>query len=167
MMKEIDLTVPQGAIFSEDGKYRYALWRVWSTIRKPLCFNGLNPSTANHTMNDPTVIRLMFRADNAGFGGLLVSNLYGLVSSDPSVLLDNGQAVGTETDSYIRQMIELADGKVLCGWGSFPAVKLRAETVLKMIPKPYCLGVNKDGQPKHPLYIGYEVPMVKYKVSND
>jgi hypothetical protein len=35
-MDKIDLTIPQGAIFSEDRKNRYALWRVWSLNNKPL-----------------------------------------------------------------------------------------------------------------------------------
>ena len=52
--------------------------------------------------------------------------------------------------------------KHLCGWGSFKPVKQRASTVLNMLKEPYCLGVNRDGQPKHPLYVGYDVPMVKY-----
>lgn len=157
-MKEIDLNIPQGAIFSENRKYRYALWRVWSMNKSPLMFIGLNPSKAGSTTNDPTVIRLMARASRAGFGVLLVANLYSLVSSNPELLLQNDDTIGLETDVYLQQMIDMTNkqGRVLCGWGSFPAAKIRAKQVLSMIQKPYCLGVNSDGQPKHPLYISYD-----------
>jgi hypothetical protein len=162
-MKPIDLTMPMGAIFSEDGRYRYALWRVWSQIKPLLLFVGLNPSTANGLINDPTVARLMARARKEGFGGLLAGNLYGLVSEDPKILLKDIEVIGTENDAYLKLLIELASkGRVLCGWGSFPAARKRAKAVLKLIPLPYCLGVNDDGQPTHPLYIAYDVPMVKY-----
>jgi len=156
----INLFNPTGAVFSPDGRYRYALWRVWNQIRQPLLFIGLNPSTADHTMNDPTVTRCITRAAREGFGGLLVGNLFALVSSDPDVILKDSEAIGIATDDYLQKMIGMA-GKVLCAWGSFPAAKKRSETVLGMIPEPYCLGINRDGQPKHPLYISYGIPMLK------
>ena len=164
-MKQIDLTTPKGAIFSEDGKYRYSLWRVWSRARQPLMFIGLNPSTANGIMDDPTITRLMVRADQAGFGGLLAGNLYALVSSSPEVLLNDGDAVGGETDDYLQQMIAIA-GAVLCAWGSFSAANKRASKVLEMVPVPLCLGVNGDGHPRHPLYISYVVPMIRYNLED-
>ena len=160
-MKPIDLTTLKGAIFSDDGQYRYALWRVWSHTRLPLMFIGLNPSTANGIMDDPTITRLMVRSDQAGFGGLLAGNLYALVSSNPEVLLKGGDAVGPETDDYLRKMIAMS-GVVLCAWGSFPAASKRASIVLEMVPVPLCLGVNEDGNPKHPLYISYHVPLSRY-----
>lgn len=162
-MKKIDLTIPTGAIFSDDGQHRYALWRVWSQVRQPLMFIGLNPSTANGTMNDPTITRLMVRAELEGFGGLLAGNLYALVSSIPSPLTWREDAIGDEADDYIRQMVSLAS-RVLCAWGSFPAAKKRVDAVLNMIPEPYCLGINGDGQPKHPLYIPYSTKMVKMEL---
>ena len=163
-MKEIDLTIPQGAIFSDDGKYRYALWRVWSQARPILMCIGLNPSKAGAIISDPTVTRGCIRADREGFGGFFMGNLYGLVSTDPRELLTNGLfgwAVGELTDYYLRQMISLS-AKHLCAWGSFKPVTYRAPMVLKMISEPYCLGVNSDGQPKHPLYVGYNVAMSRY-----
>lgn len=163
-MKTIDLTIPKGAIFSEDGKYRYALWRSWSQYRKPLMFIGLNPSTANGTMNDPTITRLMARADQEGFGGLLAGNLYALVSSNPSVLLGEGDTIGPETDDYLLKMIGMT-GRVLCAWGSFSAAKDRAEEVIKLVVEPYCLGINAGGAPKHPLYIPYDKQMVRYRIT--
>jgi hypothetical protein len=38
-----------GAEFSTDRKYRYALWRKWDAINPLAMFIGLNPSTANES----------------------------------------------------------------------------------------------------------------------
>jgi hypothetical protein len=157
----INVYNPTGAIFSPDGKYRYALWRVWDQKRDLLLFIGLNPSTATATTEDPTVTRCIARAKKQGFGGLLVGNLYALVSSDPGVLRNGIDVIGETTDYYLAIMITMARA-VLCGWGSFPAAKKRSGEVLDMIAFPYCLGTNRDGQPKHPLYISYNTPMIKY-----
>lgn len=160
-MKAIDLSNLKGAVFSEDRKYRYALWRMWS-LRQPLLLIGLNPSTANEISNDPTITRCMARAAKEGFGGLLMANLYAYVSTNPKVLLGSDEFIGIENDDYLKQMITLAK-RTVCGWGSFDAAVKRSVVVLAMIKEPYCLGVNKDGQPKHPLYIHYDAPIVKYE----
>lgn len=163
-MNQIDLTIAKGAIFSEDRKYRYALWRIWNPNRKMLLSISLNPSKAGVFNDDPTVTRDISRAYRNGFGGLFKANLYPLVSTDPNELLKNELNVELDNnDYYLREMIRLS-GLHLVGWGSFKPVKFRAPQVLAMIPEPYCLGVNMDGQPKHPLYVGYDVPMKRYQV---
>jgi len=161
-MKDIDLSIPKGAIFSDDREYRYALWRVWSTTKPMLMTIGLNPSVAGELKDDPTITRLTSRAYKTGYGGLLMSNLYAFVSTNPDRLLNNGNAVGELTDYYIKEMVKLSEVQ-LCGWGSFKPVVKRAPVVLAMLTEPYCLGVNTDGQPKHPLYISYDTPMVKFQ----
>lgn len=166
----IDLTTPMGAVFSPDGRYRYALWRMWDPSVPPLMFIGLNPSTASETTNDPTITRMIHRAMKDAFlgrreyGGLLVGNLYSLVSTDPKALADELFPLLEEdvTCSYLAQMIKLA-GRVLVGWGAFPEAAERAPIVLKMVNEPYCLGLTADGHPKHPLYIPYSTPMVRMK----
>ena len=160
-MLQIDLSLPKGAIFSEDRKYRYALWRVWSPNKPLLMAIGLNPSIASEIKDDPTITRLMSRAYKTGYGGFLMANLFALVSTDPKALLNNGNAVGELTDYYIKEMVKLSKVQ-LCGWGSFKPVIHRASEVYKILTNPFCLGVNADGQPKHPLYISYDTPMVKY-----
>lgn len=160
-MRNIDLTIPKGAIFSDDGKYRYALWRVWNIHRPLLMQIGLNPSRAGAVRNDPTVTRNMSRAYKYGYGGLLQANLYAYVSTVPKVLLGDGDFVGEFTDDYLRLMVSMSS-RQLCGWGSFPPVAERAPIVFAMLTEPYCLSVNADGEPKHPLYISYGTPMEKY-----
>lgn len=46
-----------GATFSPDRRYRYLLWRMWSPAMPVANFVLLNPSTADETVNDPTVER--------------------------------------------------------------------------------------------------------------
>ena len=160
-MREIDLHIPKGAIFSDDRIYRYALWRVWNNNRPVLLQIGLNPSKADEIRSDPTITRGIVRANRTGFGGFLMANLFAYVSTQPEALLGDGDFIGEYTDYYLKRMIEMSR-KQICGWGSFKPVKYRASIVLGMIKEPYCLGVNADGQPKHPLYVGYNVPMIKY-----
>jgi len=162
-MRKLELNIPKGAIFSDDRKYRYSLWRIWSPNKPLLMTIGLNPSVASEISDDPTITRLQSRAYKAGYGGLLMANLYAYISTNPYALLKGGDFIGEYTDYYLRQMIEMSD-KQLCGWGSFNPVKYRASIILRMIKEPYCLGVNADGQPKHPLYVGYDMPMIKYFV---
>jgi hypothetical protein len=164
-MREVDLTIASGAIFSDDRKYRYILWRIWNPNRPIMGQNCLNPSKAGEFNNDPTITRGMVRADKNGFGGFVMTNLFGLVSTDPKALLNNPSAVGEFTDYYISQMVEITQIQ-LCGWGSFKPVSLRCDIVYPMLSNPYCLGTNNDGQPKHPLYVGYDVPMIKYRKTN-
>jgi len=162
-MNKIDLTRPKGAIFTEDGKHRFALWRIWS-VRKPLLmFIGLNPSKANQITDDPTITRLIKRAAITGFGGLLGANLFTLVSTDPGALLVEPDVIIPDySDYYIEEMIKLSSIQ-LCAWGSFTAVKMRAPSVYKKLKNPHCLGINADGEPMHPLYVSYEKPLVKYE----
>lgn len=162
-MKNIDLNIPNGAIFSDDRRYRYALWRIQIPTKPVLGVVGLNPSKAGVANNDPTVVRLICRTSNifATFGGFILTNMHGLISTDPDILLNNPDAVGELNDYYIKQMVELTECQ-LCGWGSFKPVIYRADAVYSMLNNPVCLGVNADGQPKHPLYVSYETPMVLY-----
>lgn len=161
MLQKIDLTVPKGAIFTDDRKYRYVLWRVWNPNRKVYMQIGLNPSVANELRNDPTITRGIVRAEHEGYGAFLMANLYGFVSTDPKALLKNDNTVGGLNDYYIREMVKLSDIQ-LCAWGSFKPVPQRAPAVFEMLKNPYCVGINSDGQPKHPLYVGYDVPLTKY-----
>ena len=166
-MKVIDLTIPKGAIFSDDGKYRYVLWRSWKAnpiIRLQI---SLNPSSAGALNDDPTITRSMTRANQDGFGALIQENLSAFISTDPKIFLKEGCQIGAETNEYLKHAIVLtlmSGGQVVIAWGSFPGLTWRAAQVLRMIPEPYCLGVNADGQPKHPLYVSYKTPVKRYLI---
>lgn len=148
-----------GAAFSRCGRYRYKLWRQWSADPGVL-FLLLNPSTADAVSNDATIERCERRARTMGFGALLVANLFAHRSTDPGALYVVDDPVGQDND---RAILELANAAsmVVCGWGKHGALHRRGEAVLQMLVQaghePYMLQLNKDGTPKHPLYVSYAV----------
>ncbi len=167
MPSSVDLFgASSGAIFSPDERYRYSLWRIWDTALPVLLFLMLNPSKANASDNDPTVERCQRRSIQLGFGGLFVANLFGLVSTDPTVLKGHPDPVGPENDEAIMIAARQA-GMVICGWGTHGQLNGRGERVLTMLREaliqPYCLLQNSDGSPGHPLYVPYDrkpIPLV-------
>lgn len=152
------------AIFSEDKKYRYALWRLWSDEPKVM-FIGLNPSTANETDDDPTIRRVKRFAFDWGYGGVYMMNLFPLISTDPTILTEFYDALHEGED--IENMRHLLDTARKCkdivfAWGNFKEAKRRAESVSGYFKQGMCLGTNKNGTPKHPLYISSKATPVKF-----
>lgn len=149
-----------GAKFSGNREYRYRLWRTWDSATLPALFILLNPSTADETKNDPTVERCERRARTMGFGGLVVANLFALRSTDPKALYSHSDPVGEINDLAILSAAVNA-GIIICGWGRHGAYLSRGDHVRALLVKHnismHCLGINKDGSPKHPLYVAYDV----------
>lgn len=151
------------AVFSPDGKYRYLLTReglggvLGSTLT--VMSIGLNPSTATADKNDPTIRREIGFAQRAGFGRFVKTNLYGLVSPYPGDLLAVEDPVG-ENDAAILNAARSSD-MVIAAWGTWPKLKrifpARVAHVVAMLKNAgitlMSYGSNKDGSPKHPLYL--------------
>ncbi|WP_368188730.1 DUF1643 domain-containing protein [Aeromonas sp. R7-3] len=77
---------PRHAVFSPCRTYRYALSRVWATDKPYALFIGLNPSTADETLDDPTIRRCIDFAKRRGYGGLVMANLFAYRATDPEVM---------------------------------------------------------------------------------
>lgn len=148
-----------GATYSACGNYRYKLWRQWEPSGKVLTFVMLNPSTATEIQNDPTVERCQRRAIALGFGGLRVTNIFALRSTDPNALYETDDPIGPENDEAILESVRDA-ALVIAAWGAHGDYMDRGEKVQKLLLKAgvaiYCLGTTKNsGMPRHPLYVGY------------
>lgn len=148
------------AVYSDCEAYRYALTRAWGAGPKAL-FVLLNPSTATEVQNDPTVERCERRARALGFGAFRVVNIFAYRATDPRALRTARDPVGPGNDTALVDAVAWAD-QILCGWGGHGAHLgrgLAVEAVLRKTGVPlFHLGLTKDGQPKHPLYIGYAIP---------
>ena len=157
-----------GASFDRRRIYRYRLWRQWDASRPTIGFVGLNPSTADHRTDDPTLRRLLSFSKAWGFGALELVNLYAYRATDPTELRTAQDPVGPRTDVFVRRMARTAETVVVC-WGAPGAKGDRAEALLTWMARrgitPYCLGTNKDGSPKHPLYLPKSTERVPYVVA--
>lgn len=168
-------TMQRYACLSDCGRYRYTLIRHWGPLppslwaaAEALIVVMLNPSTANHLIDDPTVGRCVGFAEREGKRALIVLNLYGLRATSPTALLTAADPVGPLNDGYLiayARMARESGAPVLAAWGMnakpdrvaafrriFHGVDLR------------CLGVTKAGHPRHPLYVRGDQPLVPWPV---
>ena len=154
-------------IISECGSYRYTLKRDWP---KPCLFIMLNPSTADAAKDDPTLKACMRFAKREGCTSLTIVNLFALRSPNPDILLKRANPSGSQNRAYQATEIEKArGGLVIVAWGSHKSTGIKKDNIsalLKIIRgeglTPYCLGVNKDGNPKHPLYLKNNQELIEY-----
>lgn len=154
------------ALLSDDQLYRYALWRVWGP-HTCLRFVMLNPSTADATLDDPTIRRCVGFARREGYDGLVVLNLYAYRATDPRALLACADAVGPLNNLHLTTHLAaaaLAGEPVVAAWGA-NAHPRRAREVLDLTEHRVdwrCLGTTKDGHPRHPLYVKGDQPLVPF-----
>ena len=144
------------AIISPCGAYRYVLWRCWDPDLPCVVFIMLNPSNADAETDDPTIRRCRSFAQSWGFGSIRIVNLYAYRSPNPRDLVPLSQAVrtGPLNDSYIKRVCAMDNAMIVAAWGAHQIAVSRVADVSMLIGnRPiYCLGENKNGTPKHPLY---------------
>ncbi len=141
-----------GAILSEDKKYRYQLWRIWDDKLPKIAIVGLNPSTADDTINDPSIIRCIGFTKSWGYGGFYMVNLFAYRATNPNELNEQIDPVGVDNDKHLIDIYSRVE-KVICAWGNRGTLKDRNKEVLTFIDTPYCIKKNSNGEPAHPLYL--------------
>lgn len=152
--------ISSSAEFSECGKYRYALHRLWDYSKPVAMCIGLNPSTANAEENDPTISNLMRILHKNGYGGLYMMNLFALISPNPDDLRACPDPV-KDNDKWIHTIRPLCDEVIFC-WGNFKQAGYRSKIMVQMYHEALCFGKNKNGSPKHPLYLKNNVKLNYY-----
>lgn len=161
------------AVISECGNYRYWLER---TIENPVGdkvfgFFGINPSTADASLDDATVRKWKGFALRNECSRFIVGNLFAYRSTDPAVLKGVSDPLGPERDYYLNKIISEVDIIVPC-WGRINKIPKNLKWVvddmmnlLQESGKPVlCFGKTACGQPKHPLMLGYDTPLESYGI---
>jgi hypothetical protein len=148
------------AEFSADGCYRWKLTRGDQSAR---CLHWicLNPSKAGISIEDPSTRRIGGFTWDLGYNGYTLHNLFAVCATDPRAMMDLPDPVGAENHAYIMRLLDRAlDRKepVICAWGNDGTYMDQANTMLgwlEVLPpwQLWCLGLTKQGQPLHPLYV--------------
>lgn len=157
------------AVFSEDGRYR-TLMRRWIGEAFPeryILFIGMNPSTADAMVNDPTCAREWTFAQREGFDAMVKANVGDYRATHPKMLLEPGvEACSPANLPAIRAQAAGAARVVLChgklNKALAPAGRALVEALQADGIEIWCFGTNGDGSSKHPLYLRADTPLVRW-----
>ena len=149
------------AWISEDGDYRYTLFRGWTSKPDPdlMGWIMLNPSKADANIDDRTIKKCMATAARWGYDGMFVVNLFALRSTDPGEIDLSSEPIGPENDGAIAEIALNKCDLIVAAWGvpKTSRIERRIRDVLKIVfPRPlHALALSKGGHPRHPLYLPY------------
>lgn len=168
--------ISDGCEFSECRRWRYTLWRTWQqqgaqadlfaaglNQRRDeyLMIVGLNPSTADERVDDPTIRRCINFARKYGFGGLCMTNLFGWRATDPKSMMKwsimGHDVIGKDNDHWLAESARNA-GLIICAWGNDGPFLGRAKAVIALLQQHvrgplHCFRKTGAGEPEHPLYL--------------
>ena len=172
--------VQSTATFSDCGRYRYRLGRVWDIGRPMLPWVLLNGSVADAKRNDPTVVRVIGFTYRWGFGGLWLVNAYAAMATRPRDLFAMDDNIGEHNQHYVQRTIRDANRQweslgrncplpIIVGWGNHGKRAGHDQRVMRWIRQAgppvsvQCLGVTKQDCPLHPLYLRADARRVEYE----
>lgn len=161
------------ATISPCGSYRYTLERRVPGVddQRTLAWLMLNPSTADAAQDDPTIRKVLGFTSRAGYGSIVVVNLFGWRATDPKVvstMLHRGPGhVGerlerVEGPDNRESILRAADfsAAIVCAWGAMPWAQTQGKRVTSWLRVAgatlLCLGTSKGGYPLHPLMPSYD-----------
>lgn len=175
-------TQTRETLFNEDRTHRFTLWREFdcglsgeSLVKdgntfKPgyVQFIGLNPSTADEKLDDPTIRRCIGYVRAWGYGALCMTNLFSFRATDPKDMLAHDEPIEMAIRNA-QEVEKIAEGAalIICAWGTLGSHKTRAAKFIKHLRDVrkftiYHLGLNGDGSPKHPLYLSKTLKPIPY-----
>lgn len=144
---------------STDGIYRWWLYRCWAVEGPLIIWIMMNPSTADHKKNDPTIQKIMRYSKRWGYAAAVVLNIYAYRTSRPENLpQQESDRIGRSNDWWIETMLRYAKRKnvpVICAWGAKHKERghwvrdIAADHGLQL----QCLEIALNGEPKHPRFL--------------
>ncbi|WP_084398329.1 DUF1643 domain-containing protein [Henriciella aquimarina] len=161
------------ATLSDCGNYRYRLGRImrepmpvesmalaWYTPPRVMAFVMLNPSTADAYEDDPTIRRCVGFARRDDYDEICVMNLFAGRATKPSDLFKMDDPEGPDNREH-WQALKKSSATIICAWGADRRAIPQAEKFIAFMEGRdlHCLGMSKDGHPRHPLYLKSETPV--------
>ena len=150
--------ISRSADISSDRKERFSLSRIWDSKKPKVLYIMLNPSYADDELDDPTIRRLIFFSKKFRFGGFYVTNLFTQITPYPKELnmYDHSNKKNLKIISELIQKSDL----IVYAWGNLISEPME---LTKLIESPLCFGINKNGTPKHPLYLPSNSKLFKFR----
>lgn len=154
------------AVISPCGLYRYRLERQLAMTGPVYAFFGINPSTADASVDDATVRKWTGFCKRWGASRFIVGNVFAYRSTDVKALAALDDPHGPDIGDHITDIITEADILVPC-WGNTSKVPPVLQEFFDVLMdalvssgKPVrCFGMTKAGDPMHPLMLGYDTPL--------
>lgn len=148
------------ALFGGPGDcYRYRLSRTWNDKRPHALFVMMNPSTADLTVDDPTVAKCGRFARAWGFGGVCIGNTFAYRATDKKHLRLVADPIGPENDKHLVSMAKASEMVIFAyGQPGHRSLAPRGQQVARLLTAraaviPHVLKLSKHGIPTHPLYL--------------
>jgi hypothetical protein len=158
------------AIISDCGLFRYRLDRDVQLDGIVAALIGVNPSTADATINDATIRKDMGFARVNGWRKIIKGNVFAYRATDVRALAKVEDAIGPLNRWHIDQIIDDADVLVPCYGDRAKLPKGlhvyldRMLSYLVASGKPILtFGHTNGGDPKHPLMLAYTTKLVPLK----
>lgn len=159
-----------GATFSDCGRYRQALTRDWTIegqAPRSIMFLGMNPSTAGVEISDPTCHREVGFAKRWGFSRYLKGNMLDWRATSPKDIPHDPQLACSPAN--IPAIVDMAKEVefVVLAYGKlhkrYQPIVNEILAAVRASGKPlHCLGLNKDGSAKHPLYLRSDTELMVF-----
>lgn len=162
------MDVIRKASFSRCGQYRYQLTREWDGGSGKCVFIGLNPSTADAYVDDPTIRRCMDFACRWGYSHMTMINLFAFKTPHPALLKQAEDPEGSHNRRVLRRSCMSAN-LIVAAWGAhgtFANQANKLQGIWNRYPV-FCFGLTKSGQPLHPLYQRSDAKLIEYSSSKD
>lgn len=172
MSDELLFAHGSSAVISPCGTFRYRLDRLVQERRLVAAFFGVNSSTAGPIEEDQTTLKWRGFSLRNAFGRYIAANPFAYRSKDVRKLATVTDPVGPDNERYLDEIIAEADVLIPC-WGNRDKVprQLRHHfdaLLAKLIAsgKPILtFGLTNGGDPKHPLMLGYDTPLVEWSAA--
>jgi len=157
------------AVISDCGQYRYRLERD-GTADGATAVIMVNPSTADAEQDDATIRKLKGFGERNEWGRIIVGNLFAYRATDVRDLGKVSDPIGPENDEHLFRIISSVD-RIVVAWGpiakqpKYQRARFRRFLALAGDVPLVSIGAPaKCGHPKHPLMLGYDNPILPWRL---
>lgn len=149
-------------VYSSDKTRRYAYSLTWKAGQPHLLWVMLNPGTGeSEGRRRNTFERCKTWSHSMGYGGLIFGNVFSLRAKSAEELLKLKHPPDALNNEALAFLSKLAS-ETIVAWGDHGAKSDRPPALRKLLSSPKCFRLTKAGQPRHPLYVSANTPLVAW-----